>query len=241
MVGVPPEHPVILYAETGHDVAPHEPAVVADLAERVRSADLPSRPSILVRTHPMYPPERWDQVRQEYPEVAFSSINNPRGQDTSLSYADHMDWHERDLALLINTLHQADVHWNVSSTMTLDAACFDRPVVCVAYDPRLGAPFGHVCRRLYDREHYVDIASSGGAVIATTPEEAWQATVAYLRHPGLDSSERRAMLDQYDPFMDGRAAQRVSEVILRWLSLGDSALTRSQRKGLLRRAHLLSV
>ena len=237
-LGVVPTHKVLLYAETGRNIAPHETSIVADLARRIRSLGEAGNVQLVVRSHPMYAPDWWDEVQREFPEIIFSRTNYGRGERSTFNFEDNVQWEQKDLALLVNSLSHGDVHWNVSSSMTLDAAYFDRPTVCVAYDPRPGAPFEGICRGLYGREHYVDIVRSGGAVIARSAECAWRATLAYLENPALHREERRRMLAAYDPFMDGKAAERTAAAILKCLATVCAERRHARRKDTLRRARI---
>lgn len=215
--GLDPARPVILYCETGRIIAPHEVEVVTDLLGRLRATDLQPKPTLLVRTHPMYRPERWTPLREKYPEFHLQITNDSQEQGSLLSLADNTTWDEREISSLINTLHHSAIVLHVSSTMALDAAYFDRPAIGIAYDPRPGAPFEAVCRRLYERDHYLDITNSGGIAIARSGAEALEWIERYLADPSLHRQERLKMLKLYDPFMDGRTGQRVADTILSFL------------------------
>lgn len=209
---------VVLYAETGHAIGPHEPEIVEDLCLQLRTWHSDARPQVLVRLHPMYTDERWEAVRYHFPEVRFQAPNQPRGQKSSLAFQDHVDWDYEDLAQLISTLQHSDVHINLSSTMALDAAYFDRPVIGIAYDPRPGKPYDAIAKDLYYREHFIDITHSGGISIAFSTADTLKYIQRYLENPRQDSEARHRMLRSYDPFLDGRAASRVAEAIIGILS-----------------------
>ena len=101
--------------------------------------------------------------------------------------------------------------------MALDAVFFDKPVICLAYDDNTEAGSNSLCRSLYEREHYLPIVKSKGAYIAYSFEEAVCAINDYLINPGRDSKERLDMLRMFDPFLDGRAADRVTDTILNFI------------------------
>lgn len=206
--------PVILYAETGPSVAPHEPEIVADLSRRLSLLHFDQKPTLLVRTHPMHFDTRWKQVQENYPEVRFQALSQSHQANSIIAGPDHMEWDRQDIADLINTLQYADVHLNIASTMSLDAAYFDRPSIGIAYDPRPGSPFGSICRSIYKREHLVGFIQSGGVALAYTPEEAISHIRRYLADPSQDQNARSRMVQAYDPFRDGKAAERVANVIL---------------------------
>lgn len=212
-----PNKPVILYAETGPSVAPHEVEIVSDLYHRLRALPSKDRPSLLVRTHPMHSAARWNSLQDKFPDIKFQSINQSQGNGLVGSGVDFMNWDKGDIAQLINTLQHVDVHMNIASTMSLDAAYFDRPSIGIAYDPRPNTPFGSICHQIYSREHLVGIMQSGGLALALTPEEAIKHIQRYLAEPSQDRAGRERMVQAYDPFRDGKAAERVVNVITEFL------------------------
>jgi hypothetical protein len=216
-LGQNPKKKFIVFSESGRPVGPHEPELVSDLQQQILNSSLRSSCVLVVRLHPMHPPARWEPVRKCFPELVVQEPTSQRDKETGFTETDGVTWTDDDFSRLINTLHHGDVHLNVSSTMTLDAAYFDRPAICLDYDPRPGAPFRELSSMLYRREHYLDIVASGGAPLAASGVEAIEWIGRFLDNPGLLAQERKRMLGAYDPFRDGRASERVSNAILGFL------------------------
>ena len=72
---------------------------------------------------------------------------------------------------LADTLRHSDVIVNVASTIAIEAAIFDTPVVNVAFDGEAESPFEQSAPRYYRFTHYVNITRHGAVRVAATPEE----------------------------------------------------------------------
>ncbi len=86
----------------------------------------------------------------------------------------------------MNTFRHADVLVNLSSTVVIDAAIFDRPVVNLNYDPEPGRPNQALVKDAnHCWTHFKPIAESGGVWLVNEPDEMVEAVKGYLQHPEL--------------------------------------------------------
>jgi hypothetical protein len=108
-----------------------------------------------------------------------------------------------DQTRLVSTLLHADVCVNAASTMSLDAAVLDTPVVCVAF------------RRREDvyTEHYRPIVESGGVRVACDSSQLVAELKAYVRDRFRDAAGRRKLVASECGPVDGKAAMRIAELI----------------------------
>ena len=101
-----------------------------------------------------------------------------------------------DVQFLANLTHHADLNVNTASTMTLDFAIHDTPVVNVAFDVADPPPFGVPLWDFFYRfEHYRPVVELGAARFARSPEELAQHVNAYLEDPTLDREARRRLVE----------------------------------------------
>jgi CDP-glycerol glycerophosphotransferase (TagB/SpsB family) len=132
----------------------------------------------------------------------------------------------------VNTFRHADVVVNLASTVTIDAAIFDRPVVNLDYDPEPGQPR----RGLVDDvnhlwAHFRAVAESGGVYLVKNGEEMVQAVKDYLANPGLHKSERRQMAQRVCHCLDGRSGERMGDSILDFLARDKNIVRDSRTSG----------
>jgi len=119
---------------------------------------------------------------------------------------------------LANTMHHSDVVVNVASTIAIEAAIFDTPVVNVSFDGETPADWVRSARRYYRFTHYTNITRHGAVRVAETPEQLVDAIGRYLDDPSLDRDGRRRMVAEQCQFLDGHAAERVASFVAAELS-----------------------
>ena len=115
----------------------------------------------------------------------------------------------------VNIMYHSDVILNVASTVAIDAAVFDTPVICVSFDsPEKKLTKWQSVRRLHDHfDHYEKLISSGGAPLAKSSEELSLLINKYLEDPSKDLDGRKKILEFFvDPF-DGKAGERLAQIL----------------------------
>ena len=159
----------------------------------VERGELVGNPQLLVRPAPVDNARRYQPMLERHPGVLFSmpQWHHPEGE--------RWNWvvpSPADNQLLVNTVHHCAVNVNHASTMTLDFAIQDRPVVNVAFDvtdpPRWGRPLKD---HFYRFEHYRPVVELGAARISLSPRDLRDHLNAYLRDPSLDRAERRQLVE----------------------------------------------
>jgi CDP-glycerol glycerophosphotransferase (TagB/SpsB family) len=127
---------------------------------------------------------------------------------------------ERQITDWVNTFRHADVVINLSSTVTIDAALLDRPVINLDYDPEPGQPQQELIREINHLwTHFKPVAESGGVWLVDNDEELITAVRTYLRHPELHREKRRWIAEYVCGYTDGRSGERVANAIIdftRW-------------------------
>jgi len=132
-VGLRHDQPIILYSlGSPNFLQEHHGAL--DMARRVSAGEL-GDVQLLVRPHPVHDRGGFVRAFESFgPRVSVQAP--PRAGDPvrarSQELSSVVEW--------INTFRHADVVVNLASTVTVDAALCDRPVVCLDYDPEPGSP-----------------------------------------------------------------------------------------------------
>lgn len=100
-----------------------------------------------------------------------------------------------------------------ASTMIIDAAVFNKPILLVGFDaaPR---PYGKSITRYYDYNHQRRIIELGGARLVSSPEELTSEVRAAILHPERDRLGREAIVREYCGTLDGRAGERLGRYLL---------------------------
>ncbi|MCA1601613.1 MAG: hypothetical protein LC776_08220, partial [Acidobacteria bacterium] len=119
-----------------------------------------------------------------------------------------------DIQFLANLTHYSDLNINLASTMTLDFAMNDKPVVNVAFNMVSPPPFGAPAWEFnYQFEHYRPVVELGAARFARSLEEFATHSNAYLENPSLDRDNRRRLVELEVGVPLGQSSQRIVEVL----------------------------
>jgi hypothetical protein len=210
-VGADPARPVICYSGGDAGTCPEDPDHVRILLELARAGGILGNPQVLLRPMPVDDGRRYDAVRRAYPELIL--VPPAWVHDDSGHWAAAMPL-PADARLLLNLVRHASVNVNVASTMTLDFAINDKPVVNIAFDvgspPPLGRPLWHL---YYEFDHYRPVVELGAARVARSPGELAEHVNAYLADPSLDHDARRRLVRMQLEGSHGQSAERVADVL----------------------------
>jgi len=180
-LGLRPGDRYILYAAQGEEFTPTEPDLVEAFAQQCMKTPALRAHRIVVRPHPFDNYRRWDRLVAHNPDIVLnqpwdqSNIHNGGLWTKSYSLAS-----PEDQARLVSTLLHADVCLNMWSSMSLDSAAVDTPVVCVAFAAQRGGLEERFYREAYNVEFYRPIAESAGVRLAFNMEQLVAGTVAYV-------------------------------------------------------------
>ena len=207
-MGLDPSRPIVLYADCTPSLMPHEERVVEALADALDDDHAGSRCQLLVRLHP-----KDDGAR-------FGALAGRRGVSLRVpgaeSSGDIRAWRPDDeyQREFVNTLHHCDVHVNYFSTMVLDAAVVDRPVICPVFEYRRPGERPARVLRMLEYEHLQPVLKSGGVRLAHSLDELVGEIHRYLEDPARDAEGRRRIVEQVCGAVDGRAGERIAACIM---------------------------
>lgn len=114
-----------------------------------------------------------------------------------------------DDEILIASIKYADLVIVGPSTLVIDAAIFDRPVILVGFDGQDNRPYFESVRRYYDYDHFRPILESGGAPLARSEEQFEKFVKMYLANPAIDRAGRRRIVEWECQFTDGQSSRRL--------------------------------
>lgn len=187
--GLDPERPILLYAGGPHALVPHEAALVARFYQDLQNWPTAARPQIIIRPHPIEPQlQHWDSLR-ECSGIRWSIPWRSSDQEREWVIPSARDI--RDLCVLVRNV---DVVINSCSTMSIDAAVCDTPVICLDYALPPFADFAAYVHRYYDWDHYKPLIESGGVRLATNSEELVHLVRRYIADRSLDRDQRARLV-----------------------------------------------
>ena len=117
---------------------------------------------------------------------------------------------------LKNCLKHADVVISTASTITIEAALLDTPIISIGFDFRPVNYWVSSAVRNVD-EHFLPIRKTGGVVVAGSPEEFLNAINNYLENRQLHKKERLEITRQQAQFLDGKSGERIAKFLISFL------------------------
>jgi hypothetical protein len=205
--GLRPDKPIIIYA-VGSPNFLQEKYGALHLAERVMAGDL-GDVQVIVRPHPIHDKMEMAELFGKFaPRVVLQRTADAGSKLTARSQDDN------DVLEWVNTFRHADVVVNLASTVTIDGAVFDRPVVNLDYDPEPGQPNQALVRDVnHVWTHFKPIAESGGVWLVNNPDQMIDAIKGYLADPSLHRDRRRWLTQYVCEYLDGRCGERMAMAI----------------------------
>ena len=157
-LGLAPGRPVIAFSGGDTLTCPEDPEHLRILCELVRSGAIEGDPQVVLRPAPVDTSDRYAAVLADHPVV----LSRPAWDDLGGAWTAVAPT-RRDLELLVNLTLHADVNVNMASTMTLDFALHDTPVVNLGFDVD---PTRNLAARYYRFDHYRPVVELGAARVA---------------------------------------------------------------------------
>jgi hypothetical protein len=211
-VGGDPSRPLICYTGADAGTCPGDPGYVRTLLDLIRDKAIQLHPQVVLRPTPVDAGTRYDGLRGAYPELLYAPPAWVRPKNGG-TWADVIPLPE-DPQFLANLVHHSDMNVNWASTVTLDFAIHDKPVVNVAFD--VGTPSPTEPRELYERcDHYRPVIALGAARVAHSPAELAAHVNAYLGDPSLDREGRRRLVELEIGWPVDHSSQRIVDVLER--------------------------
>jgi hypothetical protein len=206
--GLRPDLPIIVHAlGSPNFLQEHDGALF--LAKQVATGKL-GDVQLIVRPHPIHDNREMTELFNEFaPRVILQHTAEAGTALTARSQDENqiIDW--------VNTFRHADVVVNLSSTVTIDAAIFDRPIVNINYDSEPGQPNQELIKDVNHRwTHFKPIAESGGVWLVNNEDELLEAIRAYLVQPDLHKEKRRWIAEYVCQYLDGRSGTRMAQALL---------------------------
>jgi hypothetical protein len=208
-IGADPSRKLVTLTTTPRELYPHHDHVLRVLARAVREGAWGHDAQILVRLHPRDEVEPYAEF-QGMPNV---HIEKPFRATVKAGDGLAIDITAENQQHLADTMRHSDVVVNVASTIAIEAAIFDTPVVNIAFDGETTSVWTRSARRYYRFTHYVNITRHDAVRVAEDPAQLVEHIGRYLDDPSLDRAGRRRVVLEQCQFLDGRSAERVASFV----------------------------
>lgn len=200
-----------IYGASAEFLTPDEPPLVAQLAAKMGQHPRLKDCYLVVRLHPLDNWKRWQSATQQGGRIVISPAWDHIPEPGGWVFIG-LD----DQARLVSTLQHSDGCINIASTISLDAAILDKPVICIDFRSEPDCP-REILYEEYDTEHYYPLVASGGIRVGHNWAELMSLLVHAMSAPEEDREKRRQMIQRECGQVDGQAAKRVVAAIVELL------------------------
>lgn len=207
--GGDPARPLLCYSGGDVGTCPEDAEHARIVLEIVSSGKLDGprgRPQVLVRPAPVDTSGRYLSLQDDFPDVFLCQ---PEWADAGADWSVKLPT-AADIDFLRHLVVHTDVGINLASTMTLDFALHDTPVVNVAFDVADPPPFGRpLWEHYYRYDHYRPVVEIGAARFARSRAALETELRRYLDDPSLDAERRRQLVDLQVGIAPGQCSPRL--------------------------------
>ena len=156
---------------------------------------------------------------KEFEGLPHTTIQYPLGEGAAYGRHSWIPLAEEDYERA-STLKNTDVLLTSGSSIILDAACFDVPVVNLAYDCGLDlAPWLSVVR-FFKYVHAQPVIQEDATWMVNNDEDLRNALTECVNHPEKRRDERRRLLERAVTHTDGQICKRWREAVTAYLAAG---------------------
>lgn len=168
----------------------------------INSDECAEKCSFILRVHfSEYNIKRFDKFKA-MPDIYIDSTH----QITKI-FGEWGDPSYGDMVQLANLLYHSDITINPGSTLSLDAACYLKPVICTGF----GCKTLENCIKI---AYYKRVLDSGGVRLARNYNELKQLINGFLKNPDMDIEYRKKMREKLCANPDGLVGKRLAEFLL---------------------------
>ena len=212
-LGINPKKKIVLFTSQGSVSNETEWQTLHLFARAFDEGKLPSDLVVVYRQHPTEKNEL--EKIPKHPNIIVDDskttlMRGPGGFSEIL---------ENDMEHLADSLVHASVVITTTSTISIDASVFDRPIINMAFDGWETRPFWKSVRRKFTKHHahYQHIVHSGGVCIVNSFDEVPAAINRYLEHPEYEREGRARIVREQCYKTDGKSGERIGKRLLELL------------------------
>jgi hypothetical protein len=183
-----------------------QPKIAKYIAEEIQSGRFSVPAQLMIRLHPQANADEYSELMNRKDVVVHIPGRRAEFHDRLFSKNDDIE--------LAESMIYSDVVINLGSTVTLDAAVFDTPIICENIDINGPRPLKLSVAKFYEFDHFAKLKTTGGFALANSLPELTQQIDHALKHPEHLRENRKKIVEQQCVYTDGMAGKRTADFIL---------------------------
>jgi hypothetical protein len=207
--GLDPARRTILFSTMPQSRHEQQHIIMEELLKTIiEGKKLPTDLQVLIKCHPFDNFKGYDALLNRYPVGIYrNSFDANETQEDWIPLPSEME-SSRD------ALYFCTVNINIFSTVTIEAAYFDKPVVHIAFDP-LPIENRIPCHAYYNWDHFKPIVDTHATILVKNYEEMYDAINKFISKPELLAEQRKLLVDKYIGKEVGTASEAVASELIR--------------------------
>lgn len=212
-LGLDPEKKLIFYGAMGEFLFIHEGEIPEVFDSLVQDKKIKYPSQFLYRAHPKFriDPEKTKSLKSIIFDTEGKYINTEK-TDTS----------ENENIHLAASIYYSDVVVTAASTIAVDAAVLDKPVICIGFDGKTekkDVNYWESVERFYDLyTHFEELMSANGVKLAKNPDDLAKYINEYINNPTSEAGGRKRIIDRLVAPFDGKSGMRLAQLVTKEIS-----------------------
>ena len=207
-IGIAPEKELIVYASMGRAFSTSDWDMIDLLYSLTQSDKFVKKCDLLVRFQPNdfideVEIKKRPYLKYDVPGIRFGS---KRGVD--------WDMNAQDLNHLKHTLHHMSVLVCYASSISIDAAVFDKPIININFEIKESESLLKSPTQYYRSAHYKNALHTGAIDLVDSEADLIAAINRYLKDPSHKQAERKLLVHEQCTYTDGKSGERIVDYIL---------------------------
>lgn len=211
-IGADPSKKILLYCPIGRHYSDSDSRMIELLDDILKQGLIPKDIQIIVR----FPPN--DEVEIEKNFKSDNIIFDRPGIKFSAKRGIDWDMNARDLNRLANALYHCSLLVCYTSSMSIDAAVFNKPIINIGFDLKNSKLISKNPVYYYKWTHYKKLLKNGGIRRVNSKEELVSWINIYLKDGEIDKEGRAQIVRDQCFKLDGKSGERVANFLLGCMS-----------------------
>lgn len=212
LFGLGPNDRYFVYGASPQRLAPDELLLVKQLVRKMSQCEELKRYKVVVRLHPLDDWSRWDVETDHKGNLIVSGAWMTRPDSGGWAFITPMEQ-----IRLVSLLTHAEACINIASTIGLDAAVLDRPVIGIDFRDEPHAPHDILYEEYY-AEHYLPLVETGAVRVASSWDQLMDLMNEAISSPEKYRENRQRAVLQICGAVDGQAATRLASTAIDMLA-----------------------
>ncbi|WP_418637696.1 hypothetical protein [Winogradskyella sp.] len=185
-LGISNEKKIVLYSTGMSYYCPKEHLIVQEVEKVLNKIDKDLQ--LVVRIYAKDDNTAYYQLRDKNPNICIPE---------HYWELNHLTPTIKDITLFNSLLHHCTIGINVASTVSLDLAIVNKPIINIAFNPPGVDIYPNDYKKIYEFDHYKPIVNSGAISLAKNQKDLEEQLRQYLECPSYKENERKKLVQDF--------------------------------------------